>query len=118
MLAQLLNLRGYCAEAVSHEVLSGEVLELVEKNKVKIACISALPPTATSDARYLTKRLRVRFPDVSLVVGLWTFKSDLERARKRISSDETVKLVTTLADAQQEIDQLAQQFIAAAVVGQ
>ena len=114
MLAQLLSLRGYYAEAISHEVLSGEMLELVEKNKAHIICVSALPPTATSDARYLTKRLRARFAAIPLIVGLWTFKADLDRARKRISHEESVKLVTRLADAQHEIDQLAQQIITAA----
>lgn len=117
MLAQLLSLRGYCAEAISHEVLSGEMLELIEKNKADIVCVSALPPTATSDARYLTKRLRARFAAIPLIVGLWTFKSDLDRARKRISNDESVKIITKLADAQHQIDQLAQHFVAVAAAG-
>jgi predicted PurR-regulated permease PerM len=108
MLAQLLTQRGYCAEAISHEVLSGEMLELIEKNKADVVCISALPPTATSDARYLTKRLRARFPELSLIVGLWTYKTDLDRARRRIARDDSVKIVTTLADAQEQIDQRAQ----------
>jgi len=107
MLAQLLTLRGYCAEAISHDVLSGEMLELIEKNTADLVCISALPPTATSDARYLTRRLRARFPELPLIVGLWTFRNDLDRARLRISRDESVKLVTTLAEAEEQIDQRA-----------
>jgi predicted PurR-regulated permease PerM len=118
MLVQLLNLRGYCAESISHEVLSGEMLELIEKNNTDVVVVSALPPTATSDARYLTKRLRARFPELPLIVGLWTFKTDLERARRRISRDESVKLVTTLAQAQEQIDQRAQHVTAVVGAGE
>lgn len=114
MLAQLLTLRGYRAEGVSHESLSGEMLEQIEKNKIDIVCISALPPTATSDARYLTKRLRAKFPGLPLIVGLWTYKSDMARARQRISRDDAVQVVASLAAAQECIDQLAQQVAAAA----
>jgi predicted PurR-regulated permease PerM len=114
MLAQLLSLRGYCAESLSHEAFSGEILEQIEKNKIDIVCISALPPTATSDARALTKRLRARFAGMPLVVGIWTYKADLARGRRRISRDESVNVVTKLADAQESIDQLAHQVIAAA----
>jgi len=114
MLAQLLSLRGYCAESLSHEAFSGEILEQIEKNKIDIVCIAALPPTATSDARSLTKRLRARFAELPLVVGIWTYKTDLARARRRISRDESVKVVATLADAQECVDQLAHQVVAAA----
>ena len=65
MLVQLLRLRGFFAESVSHEVLSGEMLELIEKNKADVVVVSVLPPTATSDARYLTRRLQApsrKFP--------------------------------------------------------
>jgi hypothetical protein len=90
------------------------MLEQIEKNKIDIVCISALPPTATSDARYLTKRLRAKFPGLPLIVGLWTYKSDMARARQRISRDDAVQVVASLAAAQECIDQLAQQVAAAA----
>ena len=45
------------------------------------AAASALPPSAVSHARYLCKRLHMRFADVKLLVGLWTIRADLEKAK-------------------------------------
>jgi predicted PurR-regulated permease PerM len=114
MLAGLLKQRGYSAEAVGSDVLAGEMTALVEQKKADIVCLSALPPAAIAHARYVAKRLHVQSPELPTIVGLWTAAGDLERARQRIASQESMQLVTTLAEAQTHIDQIAHQVIAAA----
>ena len=46
MLAQLLELRGYCAILVSTDSLAAEMIEMVEKKKADVVCVSAMPPAA------------------------------------------------------------------------
>ncbi len=108
MLSQLLESRGYCAYVPTPDVLASEMIDLVESKKADVVCVSAMPPAAVAHARYLCKRLHVRFPDLSMVVGLWTFKGDVDRARERIACSSSVRLLTTLTDAQRQIEELAQ----------
>jgi methylmalonyl-CoA mutase cobalamin-binding subunit len=105
MLAQLLEQAGYCAEYVSVEKLASEYVELVEKKGVQVVMISALPPAAVTHARYLVKRLRGRFPDLKIIVGLWTTSGNLERAKLRLKSAGTDLVVNSLEKA---IEQLRQ----------
>jgi hypothetical protein len=71
MLAHLFAREGISAEAVSIDTLSGEMISLVESQFVRIVCVSGLPPFATTHARYLCKRLRARFSNLTIAVGLW-----------------------------------------------
>jgi predicted PurR-regulated permease PerM/methylmalonyl-CoA mutase cobalamin-binding subunit len=103
MLAHALEISGHCVETVSLTALAGEIVELVEERVADVVCISAMPPAAATHARYLCKRLRGRFPDAHLVVGLWNAKGDLEKARKRIGCSASVRIVGTLAQAQEQI---------------
>jgi predicted PurR-regulated permease PerM len=112
MLAQLLSLRGYCAESVGSDILAAEAVELVEQKKIDVVCISALPPAAIAHARYLCKRLSARFSQLPTIVGLWKATTSLERARQRISRAQTTHVLTTLADAQDQLDQFSHQFAA------
>jgi hypothetical protein len=113
MLAQVLEMRGYCATPASVASLASEMVEMVEQTRAQIVCVSAMPPSAVAHARYLCKRLHARYPEIDMVVGLWTAKGDIERAKHRIACAHGVFVVTTLDEAQHEIDQLARaHFIA------
>jgi hypothetical protein len=114
MLSQLLDLRGYCAFPVSVTKLASEMVETVEAHGAHAVVVSALPPAAVTHSRYLCKRLHGRYPDIKMVIGLWTAKGDLTKARDRITCDGSVHLVTSLADAVTQVGQLAQPVILAA----
>jgi predicted PurR-regulated permease PerM len=114
MLAQLLELEGCLVQAVSFSTLVGEMVELVEEHKATLVCISSTPPAALMHARYLCRRLRSRFPDMNLVVGLWGAKGDLAKAADRIGCGASAHLVRTLADAQAKTCQLVQSLSRAA----
>jgi methylmalonyl-CoA mutase cobalamin-binding subunit len=109
MLGQLLELRGMCAFPASHNALASEMLGEVERRSADVVVVSALPPAAVAHARYLCKRLRDRFgEDVNTVVGLWTVKGDLKKARERIVCSEHVKVATSFEQALQQIHELVQ----------
>jgi len=113
MLAQLLEYEGYQAEYVSVERLASEYLELVEKKNVQVVLISALPPAAVTHARYLVKRLRTRFPDLKIIVGLWTASGPLERAKIRLESAGTNLVVGSLAQSLEQLRQTVQPLLVA-----
>ena len=58
------------------------MVELVERRKADVICVSATPPGAMMHARYLCKQVRRRFPKVKLVVGLWDLQGDLDKAQR------------------------------------
>ena len=68
-----------------------------------VFCISALPPFAFAHARTLSHQLRVRFPGIRIVVGVWGFAGETDRAMERFQAPRPDKLVTSLADAIQEV---------------
>jgi hypothetical protein len=89
---QLLKAAGIPAECASVEVLAGEMLELVERHKAEVVCISALPPAAVRQACYLCKRLRTRFPELQIMVGLWDAQGDRQKANERMESAGPTRL--------------------------
>ncbi len=106
MLAQVLETQNCVVQKVSVTLLTSEMVDLVEQHKADVVCVSATPPAAVMHARYLCKRLRGRFPEVNLVVGLWDAQGDLNKARERIGCGAMV--VATFADAQVQFNLLAQ----------
>lgn len=104
MLIQLLCQRGVGARVVSNRALSGEMIEQVHAESSAAVCISALPPFASTHARYLCKRLKPRFPQVRIVVGLWQQGSIVAKTQERLSATGIDKVVTSLADAVIELE--------------
>ena len=111
MLAQLLAMRGLVVQAVSVTALASERVDLVEQRQADVVCISAMPPAAATQARYLHKRLCARFPQAKVIVGLWDATSDLDKAKERIGCETTTHVVGTLAAAQEKIQSLLQPLL-------
>jgi hypothetical protein len=111
MLTQLLELKGQRAIAASQVSLAGEMLELVQEHEAGAVCISALPPAALAHSRYLCKRLQVKFPELPIVVGLWTSKADPKKSLDRLPRDGPVNLVTSVGAAIAEIHQMIQPLL-------
>ena len=104
MFRQLLDPTQIVLEIVSPEVLTAEVLSLVEQQRVGLICIAALPPGALSPTRYLCKRLRVRFPELKIVVGRWGFTGNLQEDRTRLLSAGADEVAMTLTRDTQSRD--------------
>ena len=113
MVAQVLEMGNCQAKYVAVESLASEMVEAASRHQARIACISALPPSAATHARYLCKRLRVQIPDISLVVGLWGAKGDLTKTREKLRCKETDQVVRSLAEVVEQIAPLVQTMSAA-----
>jgi hypothetical protein len=76
-----------------------------------VVCISATPPATVLHARYMCRRVRGRFPEVPVVVGLWNAQGDLSKAKVRIGGGATTHVVATLAEAQEQVRLLIQPLL-------
>jgi hypothetical protein len=96
MLAQLLERAGYSAIAVPFGSVEGMLAE-VGRTEPGVVCLSALPPYAISHARGIYRRLRVQYPKVKIIVGLWNYTEDPVKAAAEVSGGEQNLVCTTLA---------------------
>jgi methanogenic corrinoid protein MtbC1 len=99
MLAQLLAAQGIELTLVSVQALAGEILAQIADEAPSLVCVSALPPLAATHARYLCKRLRPKFPQLKIVVGLWHTGTGTKKAQERLAEIGIDRFVTTLAEA-------------------
>jgi predicted PurR-regulated permease PerM len=107
MLAQLLEQAGHAAVSlpVAHASLV-EMLALLEIKPDDVICISALPPFAFPPARTMCKLIRERFPKLKIVVGVWGFGGDAEKAKARFERAQPDRLLTSLAQVLEQIQEL------------
>jgi predicted PurR-regulated permease PerM len=107
MLAQILERAGHAALClpVAHASLL-EMLALLETRPDDVICISSVPPYAFSPARAMCKLVRERFPKPKLVVGVWGFSGDTEKAKARFERTQPDRLLTSMAQAVEQIQEL------------
>ncbi len=111
LFAKMLRHNGLPAQEITADTTAGDVLEMIEKRGVSIVCISALPHSAIQHARLLYKRIRARFPNVIILIGVWGRKPKLEKFRTRIGCSKSDGIVVTFADGVQLIDTHLPQLI-------
>jgi predicted PurR-regulated permease PerM/methylmalonyl-CoA mutase cobalamin-binding subunit len=104
MLARLLERRGYRVTAPGASALTSEMVGLATSSKADVVVVSALPPKAALNVRYVLKRVTARNPGLGVVAGLWKNTRDL--AKTGIGDFAGVRVVTTLAEAQDRLDEL------------
>ncbi len=103
MLAQLWEQEGCPAISFLLGTSPVEMLTLLDPGQDDVICISALPPYAFAPARMLCKQIRGRFPKIKLVVGIWGFKGDTEKAKARFERNQPDRLLTSLPQALEQI---------------
>jgi predicted PurR-regulated permease PerM len=109
MLAQILEQAGHAALSLPIAHASpAELLALIELRQDDVICISALPPYAFPAARTMCKLIRERFPKVKIVIGVWGFNGDTEKAKARFERTQPDRLLTTFAQAVEQIQELIQ----------
>jgi predicted PurR-regulated permease PerM len=81
MLAQFLERQGGVAISFPLGPNAIDVLKTMKPVPGDLICISALPPYAFTPVRKMCKQIRARFPKVGLIVGVWGFSGNLEKAR-------------------------------------
>jgi predicted PurR-regulated permease PerM len=108
MLQQLFDPTQYKVEIISAEMLTAEVLSVVEQQAVAVICIAALPPGALAPTRYLCKRLRARFPECRIVVGRWGLQEDSDKSEVVLREAGADEVGTTLQETRNQVLHLSQ----------
>jgi hypothetical protein len=107
MLAQLLEQKGFATLSFPHAGSSpNEWLALIEAKRSDVVCISALPPYAFAPARAMCKQVRERFPKLRVVVCVWGFSGDTDKAKARFERTQPNRLSTSLAEAVEHVEEL------------
>jgi len=99
MLTQLLEQAGYAALAFPLGSSPESMLEVLGPTSNDLFCISTIPPFAFAHARTIHRLLRTKFPQTKILMGVWGFSGDVERATKHFKPAPPDKFVVSLADA-------------------
>jgi DNA-binding NarL/FixJ family response regulator len=103
MLRQALNAQRFELEIMSEEKLASEVIDAAAEKNPGLVCIAALAPGGLSQARYLCKRLRSRFPDLKIIVARWGAMGETAEAQRVLLSGGADRVATSLLQARDEI---------------
>ena len=99
MLRQVLELDGIHADVASLDALLSETLKSLESQPVDVVCISTVPPTGFIRVRHLCKRIARQYPDLSIVVGIWSLDRESREPADSLSIPTGVHTVRLLGDA-------------------
>jgi predicted PurR-regulated permease PerM len=99
MLAQLLDAADRIAVRFFSDARLQHSVRMSAPTESDVFCISALPPFAFAHARTLSIQLHRRFPKTKIIVGVWGFNGDANRAIQRFDPARPEKLFTSLATA-------------------
>jgi predicted PurR-regulated permease PerM len=99
MLAQLLEQAGRATVSLPIGPSIDDMLGVVAPGPDDVICVSSIPPLAFTHARNLNRRLRSRFPKTKILIGVWGFSGDVERALQRFRPLPPDHLATNLSGA-------------------
>ena len=99
MLAQLLEQAGHASVSFPLGSVPDNLPGAMAPTRDDVVCISAIPPFAFSHARTMNRQLRARFPQTKILIGVWGFNGEIDRARQRFQPFPPEKFVGSLADA-------------------
>ena len=108
--AVLLRSKGIEAEWVSADALAGELLDLVREKQPAVICISSMPPSAVNHAKYICKRLRTRFTELPILVGLWESSVDPAQSIDPLTTAGADRVVSAPAEGVSQIQQWLAQY--------
>jgi predicted PurR-regulated permease PerM len=105
MLAQLLERAGYGVLSLPADSAFEEILTHIAPEPEDIVCISALPPFAFAQSCALCQRVRILFPNLRILAGIWGFSGNLDKARERFGGTKPDRVVATFAEAVEQISE-------------
>ncbi|HEY6766450.1 MAG TPA: AI-2E family transporter [Candidatus Sulfotelmatobacter sp.] len=105
MLAQLLERAGHGVLSLPCGSPLEEILAHLAPDPDDVICISAVPPFAFAQASSLCQRVRVQWPEIKVLAGIWGAPDDLEQAKERFGSTPPDQVVASLGQAVEQIEQ-------------
>lgn len=82
MLRKLLDADKWNYQLAPANALSSEVIDTLKQEKIEVLCLGMIQPGSTVHMRHLCKKIRMQFPDIKILVGMWgTDKISDEKAQ-------------------------------------
>ncbi len=106
MLAQILEQKGFATLSFPLGPTLQECLASIGSSPGDVVCISALPPYAFAPARAMCKQMRELFPKLKVVVCVWGFTGDTQKAMARFERTQPDRLSTSIAEAVEHVQEL------------
>jgi predicted PurR-regulated permease PerM len=106
MLAQILDQKGFATLSFPLGSSLHECLASMASSPGDVVCISALPPYAFAPARAMCKQIRELSPKLKVVVCVWGFSGDTQKAMARFERTQPDRLSTSLAEAVEHVQEL------------
>jgi hypothetical protein len=97
MLSQILEQAGCPVLALPLSPSLFDTVAMLEVGPTDIVCVSALPPYAFAPARKMCRQLRSHLPKATLVVCIWGFAGDTEKAKARFDGAQPERVVTSIS---------------------
>ena len=105
MLQQLLDPTRYEMEiSVAGKRLS-EILQEVEQKTPALFCVGFIPPGGLSASRHISRLLRARLPELTIVVGHWGLHEKVYDDRETLLAAGATHIAATLIEARDQIVQ-------------
>ena len=117
LLELLLKPTGVALTIGDHQASPLEVVERIEGQNPDLVLISHLPPDGLTATRYLTRRIRARFPRLTIAVGRWDHDSESEAASTSLTAAGANSVLNSLADAREYLVKRPKPELAAATKG-
>ncbi len=107
MLAQMLERKGFATLSFTMAGASpNDWFALIDAGRSDVVCISAVPPYAFGPARAMCQQIRERYPKLKLVVCVWGFTGDAQKAMARFERSQPDRLSTSIAEAVAHVQEL------------
>jgi predicted PurR-regulated permease PerM len=107
MLRHVLTRQGYEVKVFSIANLPAEIADTIRAEGAALACVSAVPPAAVVPARSICKRLKEQFPNLPVIVGIWSSQAQPLELTNRFSH-WTAAVLTRLSNAAARIEETMQ----------
>jgi hypothetical protein len=105
MLKQLLDPTQYVMEISDAGKRLSDILKDVEQKTPALFCVGLIPPGGLSASRHLSKLLRARLPELTIVVGYWGLHEKAHNDRENLLAAGATHVAATLIETRDQITQ-------------
>jgi DNA-binding transcriptional LysR family regulator len=104
MFGGLLDRRKWDVDILPASTLAAELLLRVREDRPGAVVIAALPPGGLAHTRYLCKRLRQRFPELKIAVGLCGAREDPTEVGQDLAAVGADHVAVKLLETREALD--------------
>lgn len=106
MLAQLVAPDGIAIEQATAALTSADLIDRVRNHRDRVVCLADLPPSPSSKARYIVRKLRAALPEVTIVVGRWAPVGFADEDMSTLAEAGADRVASTLLETRDQLLQI------------